>query len=772
MSDQALCELQKQGYRPRTLLDIGAHVGSFTRTFLEFFPDCRPTLVEPNPYCRDDLGKLGVEQHEFAASDKSGKATLFLTKEWLQSTGSSLYRENTQHFRDEVVIRQDVETRRIDDVFPGRQFDFVKIDTQGAELDVLRGGENVLRNADYILLEVSLVDYNAGGAPAEAIFEQLRAMDFRCCDVTEFHRLRDIQNGQLLQMDFLFVRRGLAKLAARTDEHDQARLVAETLIGEGRNDEATTLLELLATINPGDADTVAPLVKLLDAHGRTLDALKRLAAWKNATRDMEDLVAPIQEILPSALTRYNHHAGAGEVAEAEKYVSALVALIPHNPALLDTALSCSLALGHVAKAKDNASTLLRLDPAHARARAVIQNLTGGANSASLQMATDETVQKLLRLRDTHDAISELLCESLTEEAAARVKELLGTAHEIAIDAPPGSEHAAWEKHYRTMIDGIDVDAVQGPTPAPCAERDIELQSSMGAAASWLAIRAAAARLGAKTVFFAAADRAYVDLYARVYIKSLLKNCDVPFLVVVHVTGGAGQLRDVAKTVGIRDKRLFYSGDAFDAESVTTKCYDSPPKGTAKKPLAHLQSVRFLRLRPVLEKLGLPVIVSDIDLILQRGVKDLLDRTAKSDVVLNKNEANRYAGSRLTANLVCVNPTANAGLFLRFLETYLDRRLGKPEISRWIDQLALLMAQHHLAMWGDKPRVDYFDASSDINNLVYPSYQDNPYRFFSLYHGFDMASLDQTEKDIPTARPPLPQHKRVSRRVRRQSRSRS
>jgi hypothetical protein len=54
--------------------------------------------------------------------------------------------------------------------------------------------------------------------------------------------------------------------------------------------------------------------------------------------------------------------------------------------------------------------------------------------------------------------------------------------------------------------------------------------------------------------------------------------------------------------------------------------------------------------------------------------------------------------------------------------------------------------------------------------MYPSYQDNPYRFLSLYHGFDMASLDKDEEDVtPTARAAQSRHKRTARRVRRPER---
>jgi FkbM family methyltransferase len=207
MKKQMFEELRFQGYSPRTLLDVGAHLGTFTTSFLETFPDCDPTLIEPNPFCQEDLEKLGHEKHAVAASSEAGRAELFLTKEWLQSTGSSLYRENTLFFRDDVVIKHDVSKARIDDLFRGRHYDFVKIDTQGSELDVLRGGETVLKNADYILVEISLVEYNIGGARAEATFAQLNAMGFTCAGVTDFHRLAGIKNGDLLQMDFLFERR-------------------------------------------------------------------------------------------------------------------------------------------------------------------------------------------------------------------------------------------------------------------------------------------------------------------------------------------------------------------------------------------------------------------------------------------------------------------------------------------------------------------------------------------------------------------------------------
>ena len=207
MNRHQLEPLKLDGYAPRTVLDIGANVGDFTRGFLEVFPDCVPTLIEPNPYCEAELAKLPFERHMAAASDATGEATLFLSRDWLQTTGASLYRENSHYFSDELAVEQTVPKVRIDDLLAGRRFDFVKIDTQGSELDVLRGGETVLRQADYILLELSVVDFNQGAPQAEAVLVQLAAMGFAPAAVTNLHRLEDVRDGGVLQLDMLFKRR-------------------------------------------------------------------------------------------------------------------------------------------------------------------------------------------------------------------------------------------------------------------------------------------------------------------------------------------------------------------------------------------------------------------------------------------------------------------------------------------------------------------------------------------------------------------------------------
>ena len=345
--------LRMEGYVPRTMLDIGAHIGTFTRDFLGVYPGCVPTLIEPNPFCLADLGKLGFEQHGVAASNEAGFAEMFLSREWLQSTGASIYRENTAHFRDEVVLKQRVEKVRLDDLFAGRKFDFVKIDTQGSELDVILGGSEILRQADYILVEVSLVEYNIGGAAAEAVFAKLAELGFHCTDVTEFHRLAGVHNGNLLQIDVLFERRGRAAQPARNaDALDDLRSLAQSLCRDGRTDDALLLLDRLEILQPGHVETLRQRVSILSLQGRTLDVLKALAAMKARTVDVRYLLGEIGAQMPAALELFNTNLAAGKVEVAEEYIAALAALLPGNAAILNAALACNAKLGredHVQK---------------------------------------------------------------------------------------------------------------------------------------------------------------------------------------------------------------------------------------------------------------------------------------------------------------------------------------------------------------------------------------------------------------------------------------
>jgi tetratricopeptide (TPR) repeat protein len=526
---------------------------------------------------------------------------------------------------------------------------------------------------------------------------------------------------------------------------DRLAGLGRALQAEGRFADAETVFGHLAELRPDDLETQRGLIAAIGAQGRTLEAMERMVAARGLQTDTAALLADIQAQSAPAIEKYNAHLAAGEVDQAEPYAAALAALAPQSAAMLAAALACNLALNRPDQITRYAEALLKVEPDNPAARGALAGLgqatAEGEIALRIEQALTAELHPLIRLRDLHDAASLILCRPLTPDSEAQLETLVAAARALAVDVEPGSEWEGWAVHYRLLMEAIDLEAVRAPTPEAAQEPDVAFATSTGEPTDWAGVRATAARMGARCVFFAAADEAYVDLYARWYALSVLKYADVPSLVVIHVIGGADRLAQIAARVGVIDERLVFAGDRFDADAVTTQVFDAPPKGLIVKPVAHFQSVRFLRLGALLAQLGRPVFVSDIDLLLQRGVEDLLARAAGDDVMFNENELSQNAGSRLTANLLLVNPTPNAALFLRFLGHFLETALARPRVTRWIDQVGLIFARHHLVRHGQAPAIGYFDTAADINNVMYPSYQAHPFRFLSLFHGFDTSSLE-------------------------------
>jgi hypothetical protein len=222
---------------------------------------------------------------------------------------------------------------------------------------------------------------------------------------------------------------------------------------------------------------------------------------------------------------------------------------------------------------------------------------------------------------------------------------------------------------------------------------------------------------------------------------VLANCDVPFLIIVHVVGCGSTLKSVAQEMGIPDDRIVFSGDSYDSSSFRGMSYWPKPND---KPFGIYSSTRFLYLDKLVSLLNLPVFICDIDTILQQGVSDLLALHVDSDIVFNENTASQQPGDRLTANLILVRPNENARLFIGFLKNYLIKELAKPVVAAFVDQIGLQLSLQHMVKYGSDVQVSYFDTTRDINNAMYSHFEKNPFRFFSLFHsgGFDMTTLDE------------------------------
>lgn len=182
----------------KRVLDVGAYRGDFARLIRELFPGAYIKCVEG-----DDRQEAYLQEFEteFYLLGKKTKQVDFYTLPDNQcTTGSSIYRENTVYYKEPLVVQKWMYA--LDDLnFP--PFDLIKLDVQGAELDILKGGKKYLEKTKpkYLLLETSIQQYNQGAPLAGEVISYLNKKHYQLRDIMDV--LYD-QNGQLLQVDFLF----------------------------------------------------------------------------------------------------------------------------------------------------------------------------------------------------------------------------------------------------------------------------------------------------------------------------------------------------------------------------------------------------------------------------------------------------------------------------------------------------------------------------------------------------------------------------------------
>lgn len=186
-----------------SVLDIGAHFGHFTLSMHDIFSDASYHMIEANTNCEEKLKSIEFASYDITLlSDIEKDICYYMNRNDLTSTGNSYYRELTEHFNDENVIEVMVKSKTLDGLFPNTKFDLIKLDTQGSEIDILKGGIELLKFSKYVLMECAIIEYNKNSPKIDDVISFMADIGFVNSKSIYNHSIKNM----VIQQDILFTR--------------------------------------------------------------------------------------------------------------------------------------------------------------------------------------------------------------------------------------------------------------------------------------------------------------------------------------------------------------------------------------------------------------------------------------------------------------------------------------------------------------------------------------------------------------------------------------
>ncbi len=188
--EELFLESVSNDFKDGVLIDVGAHHGHYANFLARIAPDARIYAFEPHPVTMAHLSKSvdprRVRVINKAVGDAAGPIKLYDFANNSGSTQASLSREAVRFFDEGGVTQFDVVTTTLDEFIASERIEkvaFLKIDTEGFDLAVLRGARNVLEARRIEMIQFEFIPANiVTGATMRAFFQILEGYDiYRIC---------------------------------------------------------------------------------------------------------------------------------------------------------------------------------------------------------------------------------------------------------------------------------------------------------------------------------------------------------------------------------------------------------------------------------------------------------------------------------------------------------------------------------------------------------------------------------------------------------------
>jgi FkbM family methyltransferase len=198
--------LKALGFNPKSIIDVGAYEGYWTEEMIQLFPEANFFMAEAQS-SKEAYLKKTIARHPGKVSysisllgAKDGDKVIFNEYE----TASSVLAEHfeTNAAKSEKTIQTLDNLLSLHKIAPP---EFIKLDTQGYELEVLKGSSKALTTATIVLMEVSFIDIYVNVPLVKSSIDFMEERGFVVYDIGSI--IRRPLDKALYQADLIFARK-------------------------------------------------------------------------------------------------------------------------------------------------------------------------------------------------------------------------------------------------------------------------------------------------------------------------------------------------------------------------------------------------------------------------------------------------------------------------------------------------------------------------------------------------------------------------------------
>lgn len=176
-----LNQLKNRGFTPKVIYDIGAAFLHWTKWAKMIFPDSDYYYFDAWQPLANNYSKNNINTYHIGVlGDVDGKEVEFYERNDIP-WGNSYYKERTKTFKHVVpVIRKMMTLDTLVKEYKWPTPDLVKIDVQGAEMDIIKGALNTFKNTKYLIVELQHENYNEGAPKFDETGPWLEHLGWKC----------------------------------------------------------------------------------------------------------------------------------------------------------------------------------------------------------------------------------------------------------------------------------------------------------------------------------------------------------------------------------------------------------------------------------------------------------------------------------------------------------------------------------------------------------------------------------------------------------------